>query len=217
MDERRRRLGIGPVLVTVAGLALVALLTFGLVSRAPDTSIDEALRDGRSTTAPAFTLALLEPGRELARLEAPVRRAGADRRLGIRELRGTPVVLNFWASWCEPCRDEAPLLERAWREQARPAGVLMLGLAMLDTTTDAKDFLREFTITYPNVRDGTNGVARRYGVPALPETFFITARGEIVGHVIGVISPAQLRDGITAAQTGRILGARDGGDSRPTP
>lgn len=197
------------------GVAFVALLVYGVSSRAPDTSIDERLAAGKSSAAPAFTLELLDPGTRLGRLDAPIRRARADGRLGIGELRGTPVVLNFWASWCEPCREEAPLLERAWRAEARPPGVLMLGLTMLDVAEDARAFLREFAITYPNVRDGTNDVARRYGVPALPETFFIAAQGQIVGHVIGVISPGQLRAGIRAAQTGRILGAREGGDSRP--
>ena len=215
MAERRTP-GVGAVVVGMAGIALVALLVFGLVRRSPDTSIDEGLASGRSIPAPAFTLALLDPGQRLGGLAAPMRRAGGDGRLGIGELRGTPLVLNFWASWCEPCRDEAPVLERAWRRQARPAGVLVLGLSMLDSDNEARGFVREFGITYPNVHDGTNGVARRYGVPALPETFFITAEGQVVGHVIGVISATQLRDGIRAARTGQILGARDGGDSRPT-
>ena len=105
---------------------------------------------------------------------------------------------------------------REWREQARPAGVLMLGLAMQDVTSDARAFVREFAVTYPNVRDPTNQTARRYGVTGLPETFFISATGQIVGHVVGVISERQLTQGIAAARRGVVLGARSGGDSRPT-
>ncbi len=134
----------------------------------------------------------------------------------LSDYEGRPVVLNFWASWCGPCRDEAPLLERAWRTQARPTGVLMLGLTMQDVTGDARAFLREFDVTYPNVRDPTNETARRYGVTGLPETFFISAAGQIVGHVVGVISDRQLTQGIAAARRGVVLGARSGGDSRPT-
>jgi len=92
----------------------------------------------------------------------------------------------------------------------------VLGLTMQDVSSDARAFLREFDVTYPNIRDPTNDTARRYGVSGLPETFFITADGQIVGHVVGVIGERQLSDGIDAARRGEILGARSGGDSRPT-
>jgi cytochrome c biogenesis protein CcmG, thiol:disulfide interchange protein DsbE len=126
-------------------------------------------------------------------------------------LRGKPVVLNVWASWCAPCRQEASLLERTWRQQARPRGVLFVGLDMQDITTDARDFMREFAIDYLNIRDPSNTVARRYGVTGVPETFFITASSRVVGHVIGVTSPAQLRSGITAAIEGHPQAAHRGG------
>jgi cytochrome c biogenesis protein CcmG/thiol:disulfide interchange protein DsbE len=125
------------------------------------------------------------------------------------------VVLNFWASWCIPCREEAPTLERAWR-RARAAGILFLGLNMQDFPEDARAFMREFDNTYLNVRDQSNGVARDWGVTGIPETFFITARGRVVGHVIGVVSAAQLRHGIESARRGRPLGSLKGGDRLPT-
>jgi cytochrome c biogenesis protein CcmG/thiol:disulfide interchange protein DsbE len=136
-------------------------------------------------------------------------------RVSLGQLRGTPVVLNFWASWCDPCRAEAPVLERAWaRERAR--GVLFLGLNMQDITDDAHAFTRAARVTYPSVRDESNGVAHRWGVTGLPETFFLSAQGRVVGHVIGAVSPGQLAAGIAAARAGRALGVESGGQRRKT-
>jgi cytochrome c biogenesis protein CcmG, thiol:disulfide interchange protein DsbE len=124
-------------------------------------------------------------------------------------------VLNFWASWCDPCRAEAPLLERGWRDAGRQ-GVLFLGLDMQDARDDARKFLREFSITYPNVREAGDETSRRYGMTGIPETFFISARGQLVGHVIGAITAGQLRAGVTAARSGRPAQATEGGDRQPT-
>lgn len=203
------------MLAGVVGVLLVALLGYGVLRQAPGSTIDDTLAAGGSVAAPAFELELLERGRELGPLRAPLAGALADGRLGLSELRGVPVVLNVWASWCGPCRDEAPLLERIWRQQARPAGVLMLGLNMQDVRDDARAFLREFDVSYPNVRESTNATARRYGATGLPETFFISPQGRIVGHVVGVIAEQQLAQGIAAARGGAVLGARSGGARRP--
>jgi cytochrome c biogenesis protein CcmG/thiol:disulfide interchange protein DsbE len=92
----------------------------------------------------------------------------------------------------------------------------MLGLNMQDLTTDARDFIREFHNTYPDVRDQSNGVAHEWGVSGLPETYFVTGRGRVVGHVIGVISESQMRAGIESLRTGRPIGAVSGGAQRPT-
>jgi cytochrome c biogenesis protein CcmG, thiol:disulfide interchange protein DsbE len=158
---------------------------------------------------------VLQRGRVPARLAPVVDAAVGDGRVALSELRGTPVVLNFWASWCDPCRVEAPLLERGWR-QARRQGVLFLGLDMQDVTDDAREFLREFSVSYPNVREAGKETSRRYGMTGIPETFFIGAGGRIVGHVIGAVSPAQLRQGVAAARTGKPATARQGGDRQPT-
>jgi cytochrome c biogenesis protein CcmG/thiol:disulfide interchange protein DsbE len=125
------------------------------------------------------------------------------------------VVLNFWASWCVPCRQEAPTLERFWRAE-RASGAVVLGLDMQDVTDDARAFVRQFGMTYPNVRDQGNDAARRYATTGIPETFFIGPAGRIVGHVIGVVSDGQLRDGLAAARAGRPLGVRQGGQRRRT-
>jgi len=211
---RRRRLGTG-LAVLVAAL-FIALLAFGISAQSPNSTIDDRLAQGRTAPAPAFDLAILQrgnPGRVLrARLAQPF----ATGRLTSRELRGTPVVLNIWASWCDPCRQEASLLEQAWRTVGRPRRILFLGLDQQDVTGDALSFLRSYGIDYPSVRDPENDVPRSYGATGVPETFFISASGEVVDHVIGVISLRQLRQGLSAAQAGRPVGVRSGGARRPS-
>jgi cytochrome c biogenesis protein CcmG/thiol:disulfide interchange protein DsbE len=213
---RRSRLGTLARAASVTAVALfLALLVYGLTTQSPDTGIDDSLARARPATAPGFELPVLERGALGPRLSSQLSGALADGRVGIRELRGVPIVLNFWASWCVPCREEAPLLERAWRRQ-RERGVLFLGLNMQDVTEDARDFIGEFDNSYLNIRDQSNGVARKWGVTGLPETFFVTPQGKVVGHVIGVISRGQLSAGLAAARSGRPVGPREGGDRRPT-
>jgi cytochrome c biogenesis protein CcmG/thiol:disulfide interchange protein DsbE len=202
------------VAVPLVDRGLLALLVYGLTASSPDDSIDSRLAERRAAEAPALEPPVLQQG-SLGPLTDELRPALADDRLALDELRGIPVVLNFWASWCPPCRAEAPLLERAWRS-LRAQGVLMLGLNMQDLTGDAGDFMREFRVSYPNVRDRSDDVAVDWGVAALPETFFIDGRGRVVGHVIGAVSDSQLRAGVAAVRSGKPVGARSGGDRRPT-
>jgi cytochrome c biogenesis protein CcmG, thiol:disulfide interchange protein DsbE len=205
---------VAPVLGLATAIGLIALLVYGVTARAPDTHIDDSLAGGRAVPAPSYRLAVLRRGTLGPRLGRRIGPALADGRVSPSELRGTPYVLNVWASWCVPCRDEAPELTRAWHQQRR-RGVLFVGLNMQDSPEDARAFMNHFGIDYLNIRDPTNDIPHRYGATGVPETYFVSAGAEIVGHVIGVVSPAQLRAGIAAAVAGRPQAARQGGDQRP--
>jgi cytochrome c biogenesis protein CcmG, thiol:disulfide interchange protein DsbE len=110
----------------------------------------------------------------------------------LSDLQGKGVVLNFWASWCDPCRAEAALLEDAWRRE-EANGIVFIGLDYLDQEHSALAYLAEFDITYPNGPDLQSEAARRYGIQGVPETFFIDGEGRIASMVIGpVLSEADL-------------------------
>jgi cytochrome c biogenesis protein CcmG/thiol:disulfide interchange protein DsbE len=207
---RRRHTGRWAVAAVIG--VFLALLVYGLASKGTDDRIDRALADGRAPAAPAFTLEVLDRGRLPDRLARAAGPALGDGRLTLAELRGTPVVLNMWASWCTPCRAEARPLEQGWRAWQR-RGVLYLGLDIQDLRGDARAFIRRFGATYPSVRDAARGTADRYGATGIPETFFIDKRGHVVGHVIGAASEAQLRAGSRAALSGRVIGRSTGGAS----
>jgi cytochrome c biogenesis protein CcmG, thiol:disulfide interchange protein DsbE len=149
-----------------------------------------------------------------APLKAKLAAAGADGSLSTAEIRGSPFVLNFWASWCAPCAQEARLLQEGWKRWG-PSGVLFVGLDMQDLRGDARAFLRRRGVDYPTIRDPGKKVARKYGGTGIPETYFVSARGRVVVHCIGVVSERQLETGVAAARTGRALARCRGGALRP--
>jgi cytochrome c biogenesis protein CcmG/thiol:disulfide interchange protein DsbE len=121
------------------------------------------------------------------------------RRLALEELRGKVVFLNFWASWCPPCRAEARTLEAVWQKY-KDRDVVFLGIDIQDTDEAASAFLREFGITYPNGRDASGKIAIDYGVWGIPETFIIDREGRItykhVGSLGWQIITAKLEEGL---------------------
>jgi cytochrome c biogenesis protein CcmG, thiol:disulfide interchange protein DsbE len=122
-------------------------------------------------------------------------------RLALASLRGKPVVINFWASWCVPCKGEAKMLEEAFN-QYKSQGVVFLGVDYHDVTSDARTFLTHHGITYPTVQDGSGMVGDKYGLTGVPETYFVDKTGRLVGfHIIGTITDqkAKFRSGIQAA------------------
>jgi cytochrome c biogenesis protein CcmG/thiol:disulfide interchange protein DsbE len=105
---------------------------------------------------------------------------------------GSPIVLNFWASWCPPCRDETPHFEKIWRLY-RQKDVVVLGINVQDTLADADEYIREFDVTFTNAIDKNGKIMVDYGVTGLPVTFFIDRDGTIVGRWVGSIGESSLQ------------------------
>ena len=165
-----RAIGVGALGLAIAGL--VALLAVGLLNKSPVTGRSGFTRVNKP--APDFTLPSLDGG-ELT-LSAYLER---------------PIVINFWASWCPPCRVESPALERTWRAYEN-RGVLFVGVNIQDTEKDARAYVREFGISYPNGLDGDGKVTVDYGVIGLPVTFFVGRDGIVERRWVGAIKERQL-------------------------
>jgi len=152
-------------LVLVAGL--MGLLVWKVVHN-DKAHIGAQVAKGKTPVAPLFTLPRLDT-------------AGT---ISLAGLRGKAVVVNFWASWCHPCAQEAPVFEAAYRQWSQ-RGVVFVGIDSQDFTGDAKRFARRHGISYPIVHDGPGKVVSDYGVAAFPETYFVDRRGRVVASVIG--------------------------------
>jgi len=113
----------------------------------------------------------------------------------LSDLRGQVVIINFWASWCPPCREEAAYLEKTWREyQGR--GVVFIGVDWVDTEKEALAYIAEFDITYFNGPDLGTRIAQAYRIRGVPETFFVDKSGQLRGVKIGPLYPPELEDRI---------------------
>ncbi len=144
--------------------ALLALLVFAVATQGTSTSLDGQLSRGVRPPAP-------QAGSRLPGL-------GSSHGLSLASLRGKVVVINLFASWCQPCLAEAPILERTQRQLARQDGTV-LGVTYRDTTSDAEQFVRQERINYPVVRDVSGSFARAYGANGIPETFVLDRNGHV--------------------------------------
>ncbi|HTN73403.1 MAG TPA: TlpA disulfide reductase family protein [Methylomirabilota bacterium] len=130
------------------------------------------------------------------------------KKITLRDLRGKAVFLNFWASWCLPCRAEAKDLEAAW-QRIKDKSMVFVGVALQDTEKDSRGFLQEFNITYPNGRDDSGKIAVDYGVWGVPESFFIDPQGRITYKHVGGIGAAMVTTKLDEALRG-VVTAKEG-------
>lgn len=171
-----------PSMVALAAAALVGLLVFGISSESTNGSLDAALARGVQLPAPDANLAL------------PV--LGSSKSMTLKDLRGKVVVLNLFASWCDPCKAEAPILEQMQRTLVHQNATI-LGVTYDDNTSDAQQFVRSQHINYPVVRDVTGNFAHAYGATGIPETFVIDRDGRVAALRRYQLAGGWLRDTVT--------------------
>jgi cytochrome c biogenesis protein CcmG, thiol:disulfide interchange protein DsbE len=164
----------GLALAAVAGL--LVLLVWKVVRNERSTAADR-ISSGKGAIAPDFDLPQLT----------------GEGRVALAGLRGKAVVLNFWASWCIPCKQESPYLEQTW-QAGRARGLVVVGIDEEDVSADARRFVRRTRITYPVVRDKSGAVRDAYGLHGYPETFVVDRRGRIVEYLAGPVDRGDFRD-----------------------
>ena len=180
MNLSRRTAGLVVLGAVIA--AFLALLAIGLANRSPVTGKSGLTRVGKP--APGFVLPAVGGGE-----------------IDLADFAGKPMVINFWASWCPPCRQEALVLEDAWR--AHVDDVQFVGVDIQDADADAEAYVAEFDITYPNGLDRKGRVTVDYGVIGLPVTFFVSKAGVVERRWVGAISRDRLEEWVGELTAGQ--------------
>ena len=181
---------VGSVVVIAGGM--IGLLAYGFTRDARYIQSPLVARQ-----APSFTLTLFD-----------------GKVVRLADFRGKAVLVNFWASWCVPCRAEAAALESAWQKY-KDRGVVFLGVNIQDKEEDARAFMKEFGITYLNGRDASGKIAVDYGVWGIPETFFVDAQGRITYKHAGELKTPTITSKLDAALRG-IVSAEQGKSEYPS-
>jgi cytochrome c biogenesis protein CcmG/thiol:disulfide interchange protein DsbE len=163
--------------VTIAALAVLGLLAFGLIKKSSG-----GVEIGEAT--PVTTLPELNG-------------SGTG---SLADYRGEWVLVNVWASWCGPCREESPALERISRRHR--SRLTVLGIDTRDLSDDGRDFLAEFGISYPQLRDGDGDYARELGTTGVPESFLVGPDGTLVDHFPGPFADDEAIEGFAAPAIG---------------
>lgn len=175
IDPKKRRRH----LIISGGLIVGALLLVGLLSKALTLNPQNVASTLINKPAMNFSASLLQGGAFLP--------AGDGSQIKLEDLKGHPIVLNFWASWCVSCREEARYFETFW-QRYREKGILVVGIAIQDTPEAAMEFAKMFGKTYPLGLDNTGKASIDYGVYGVPETFFIDRTGVIRHKETGPMS-----------------------------
>jgi len=183
-------------MVTIAiVVGLLGLLVRQTIVRDAGPRLVSEVKAGADPSAPNFELPLLWAHAET--WPQSVHSALLDGRVSLRELRGHPVVVNFWASWCVPCKAEAPRLVASAR--AHTGRIAFIGVDVQDFKSDARRFLTRYGTNYVSVRDGDDSTSSAYGVTGIPETYYLDARGRIVAHSVGEVSRQELEANVNKA------------------
>ena len=164
--QKKRRFGVGTLISFVLLLGLLGLLGWGLI-KVNSGQLDSGM-------APDFTITSFD-----------------DETLTLSKLRGQVVIINFWASWCPPCREEAAYLEATWRKY-QDKGVVFIGVDYVDTEKAALAYIEEFNITYFNGHDVGTRISQAYRMDGVPETYFVAKNGELRGIKVGPLAPPEL-------------------------
>jgi cytochrome c biogenesis protein CcmG/thiol:disulfide interchange protein DsbE len=166
----------------ILGVVVIASIALWQAESSSSPASSDPLVGRTGQPAPAFTLPSL---------------SNLGQNVSLAAFRGRPLVVNFWASWCIPCRTEMPLLEQAF--QAEHGRVQFLGIDANDTQGAAKAFLDQVHVTYPAASDANGSVATQFGLFGLPTTLFISASGTVVGRYIGQLHSDTLQAALEEA------------------
>jgi cytochrome c biogenesis protein CcmG, thiol:disulfide interchange protein DsbE len=149
--------------VTIAAVLLVGLLAYGLTTTGTDTTLDSAMARGERVDPPTH--------KSLPRL-------GADGAASLADYAGKVVLVNVWASWCEPCRDELPLVQKA-HEMLSARGGTVVGIDVKENSGAALKAVKEFGLTFPNLRDRDGSYVRQWGQTGYPESYVLDRDGKV--------------------------------------
>ncbi|BCL82729.1 TlpA family protein disulfide reductase [Ktedonobacteria bacterium brp13] len=183
----RRRNMVVFTIVTLINVGLIALLWTQLMT--PKASTATSSPDNTMITSGDVSSPLI--GKQAPDFSLPlIDGSGAQKgqKLNLAAYKGKPVIVNFWASWCDPCKEETPLLQQQWVNSLQAKGVVLIGIDGGEPSSDGTKFLQQYGVTYPNVADsvaigGSAGDA--FGITARPESYFIDRDGKVVARWIG--------------------------------
>ena len=179
----------GQVQQKISTCGLVAILVIvGLLGVIAYALYKRSQTQPTSGPAPQFAVTMYD--------FSPIAMSG--QRVQLKDLRGKAVVINFWASYCDPCKAEAPMLERVWNDY-KDRGVILLGINTNDPLKNALDYLTQYGITYPNAPDEGSRIENAYRITGIPETFVISTQGKIVRHFMSEPNERELRTMIDQA------------------